>query len=67
MLVVVFLPGILQAAGRQHYEAPEKLSINKWYHVALTYDQATGKTVMYLNGTKWAESAWNISGLRSKR
>ena len=30
--------------------------------VALTYDQATGKTVMYLNGTKWAESAWNIPG-----
>lgn len=54
--------GILQAAGRQHYEAPEKLSIDKWYHVALTYDQATGKTVMYLNGTKWAESAWNIPG-----
>ena len=54
--------GILQIAGRQHYEAPEKLQINKWYHVAVTYDQATGKTVMYLNGTKWAESAWNISG-----
>lgn len=54
--------GILQAAGRQHYEAPEKLQINKWYHVALTFDQATGKTVMYLNGVKWAESAWNISG-----
>ena len=54
--------GILQAAGRQHYEAPEKLQTNKWYHVALTFDQATGKTVMYLNGVKWAESAWNIPG-----
>lgn len=54
--------GILQAAGRQHYEAPDKLQTNKWYHVALTFDQATGKTVMYLNGVKWAESAWNIPG-----
>lgn len=54
--------GILQAAGRQHYEAPDKLQTNRWYHVALTFDQATGKTVMYLNGVKWAESAWNIPG-----
>ena len=55
--------GILQAAGRQHYEAPEKLQINKWYHLALTYDQASGKTIMYVNGVKWAESAWNIPSL----
>lgn len=53
---------ILQIAGQQHYEAPEALQTNKWYHIALTYDQATGKTVMYLNGTKWAESAWSIPG-----
>ena len=54
--------GIVQAAGRQHYEAPEKLQTNKWYHLALTFDQSSGKTVMYLNGNKWAESAWNITG-----
>ena len=55
--------GILQAAGRQHYEAPEKLQSNKWYHLALTFDQPTGKTVMYVNGVKWAESTWNIPSL----
>ena len=54
--------GIVQAAGRQHYEAPEKLQTDKWYHLALTFDQTSGKTVMYLNGNKWAESAWNIPG-----
>uniref|UniRef100_A0AB33JR00 DUF1735 and LamG domain-containing protein n=1 Tax=Prevotella sp. GTC17262 TaxID=3236797 RepID=A0AB33JR00_9BACT len=54
--------GILQVAGRQHYEAPDVLQLNKWYHVALTFDSNSGKTVMYVNGTKWAESAWNIQG-----
>lgn len=54
--------GILQIAGRQHYESPDKLPSGKWCHVALTYDQPTGKTVMYLNGEKWAESAWGIAG-----
>ena len=54
---------VLQAAGRQHYESPDGLQSDKWYHVALTYDQGTGKTVMYLNGAKWAESAWNIPGI----
>ncbi len=53
---------ILQIAGRQHYEAPNPLLPNKWYHLALTYDQVSGKTVMYVNGAKWAESAWGIAG-----
>lgn len=53
---------ILQIAGRQHYEAPDPLLPKKWYHLALTYDQSTGKTVMYVNGSKWAESAWGIPG-----
>ena len=50
--MVVFLLVSYRQQVEGNYEAPEKLSINKWYHVALTYDQATGKTVMYLNGTK---------------
>lgn len=53
---------ILQAAGRQHYEAPDKLDTKKWYHLALTYDQSSGKTMMYVNGNKVAESGWNIKG-----
>ena len=53
---------ILQIAGSQHYEAPQALQPQRWYHVAVTYDQSTGKTVMYVNGSKWAESAWNLQG-----
>ena len=54
--------GILQIAGNQHYESPDKLPANQWCHVAITYDQPSGKTVLYLNGAKWAESTWNIAG-----
>lgn len=54
--------GILQIAGGQHYESPDKMTPNTWSHVAVTYDQTSGKTVMYLNGHKWAESGWGIPG-----
>ena len=53
---------ILQIAGGQHYEAPQGLQTNKWYHIALTYDQVSGKTFMYVNGVKWAESEWKLNG-----
>lgn len=53
---------ILEAAGQQHYNATEELKEKRWYHVALTYDQPSGKTAIYVNGTKWAESAWSIPG-----
>lgn len=52
----------LEAAGRQKYNATEGLKPNRWYHVALTFDQPSGKTAIYVNGSKWAESAWGISG-----
>lgn len=52
----------LEIAGRQHYNTTEGLKEKRWYHVALTYDQPSGRTVMYVNGTKWAESAWGIPG-----
>lgn len=52
----------LEAAGRQKYNVTESLKPNRWYHVALTYDQPSGKTAIYVNGTKWAESAWGIPG-----
>lgn len=52
----------LEVAGGQHYNATEGLKEGRWYHVALTYDQPSGRTVMYVNGTKWAESAWIIAG-----
>lgn len=52
----------LEVAGGQHYNTTEGLKENRWYHVALTYDQPSGKTAMYVNGSKWAESAWGIPG-----
>ncbi|WP_300548407.1 DUF1735 and LamG domain-containing protein [uncultured Bacteroides sp.] len=52
----------LEAAGRQKYNVMEGLKPNRWYHVALTYDQPSGKTAIYVNGSKWAESAWAIPG-----
>lgn len=51
---------ILEAAGQQHYNATEELKDKRWYHLALTYDQPSGRTAIYVNGVKWAESAWNI-------
>ncbi len=52
----------LEVAGNQKYNATEGLKEKRWYHIALTYDQPSGKTAMYVNGTKWAESAWGIPG-----
>lgn len=53
---------VLEAAGTQNYHTTDKLTTGRWYHVALTYDQPSGKTTIYVNGTKWAESAWGIAG-----
>lgn len=53
---------VLEAAGTQNYHTTDKLTTKRWYHVALTYDQPSGKTTIYVNGTKWAESAWGIAG-----
>lgn len=52
----------LEVAGRQNYRVTKPLLTNRWYHVALTYDQPTGKTGIYVNGEKWAGSDWGIDG-----
>ncbi len=49
-------------AGGQNYRVTKPLLTNRWYHVALTYDQPTGKTGIYVNGEKWAGSDWGIDG-----
>ena len=54
--------GIVQIAGNQNYYTKDKLKPNTWYHVACTYDQGSGKTAIYVNGNKWAESGWAIPG-----
>lgn len=53
---------ILELAGRQHYNVKDELKERQWYHVAATYDQGSGKTAIYVNGNKWAESGWSIPG-----
>jgi hypothetical protein len=52
----------LEAAGTQNYHTTEALKTGRWYHVALTYDQPSGKTVIYVNGSKWAGSDWGLPG-----
>lgn len=60
------LPGgandLIQIAGSKQYYSPEKFIAHNWYHVAFTYDQPTGKTAIFINGVKSAESNWDNSG-----
>ena len=49
----------IQIAGNKQYHSTETFGTGKWYHVAFTYDQPTGKTVIYINGKKSAESNWD--------
>ncbi|MEY8685438.1 DUF1735 and LamG domain-containing protein [Bacteroides sp. AN502(2024)] len=53
---------VLEAAGTQNYHTTEALKPGRWYHVALTYDQPSGKTGIYVNGSKWAGSDWGLPG-----
>lgn len=50
---------LLQIAGKKEYNVAEPLVTNKWYHLAFTYDQPSGKTYIYVNGVKAAESSWD--------
>ena len=54
--------GCLEAAGTQKYNVTDKLQTNRWYHVALTYDQPSGKTAIYVNGEVKASSQWGLAG-----
>lgn len=57
------LPGgandLIQIAGSKQYHSPQKFTAQQWYHVAFTYDQPTGKTAIFINGIKSAESNWD--------
>lgn len=53
---------IIEVAGQQTYKVSEPVQTGKWYHIALTYDQAAGKSAIYVNGSKWAETGWAIPG-----
>lgn len=60
------LPGgandLIQIAGSKQYHSTQKFTAKKWYHVAFTYDQPTGKTAIFINGNKAAESNWDTPG-----
>jgi hypothetical protein len=49
----------LQIAGQISLLIPEPdiFQVNKWYHVAFTYDVATGMAAIYVNGEKVADKS----------
>ena len=49
----------MQIAGSKEFKAAQTFETDTWYHVAFTYDQPSGKAVMYINGTKTSESTWD--------
>lgn len=49
----------IQIAGSKQYHSTESFVTKKWYHVAFTYDQPSGKTAIYINGNKVVESTWD--------
>lgn len=50
---------IPQIAGKKEFKSPNKLEAGNWYHMAFSYDQPSGKAVMYINGSKVAEATWD--------
>lgn len=55
---------LLQIAGNKQYNYATKLVENTWYHVAFVYDQPSGKTAIYINGEKGAESTWDTPSFK---
>lgn len=52
---------LIQIAGSKQFHSAQPLEKNRWYHVAFSYEQPTGKAVIYINGNKVAEGAWDTS------
>ncbi len=51
---------LIQIAGSKQFNSPNKLETNRWYHVAFTYDGASSKARIYVNGNKVGESEWSL-------
>lgn len=49
----------IQIAGEKQYHSTQTFTTGRWYHVAFTYDQPTGKTAIYIDGKKATESTWD--------
>ena len=55
---------ILQIAGNKQFQIPDKLTDNKWYHLAFSYDQPSGFAAIYINGAKVAEGTWDTKSFK---
>lgn len=51
----------IQIAGEKQFHSTQAFTANKWYHVAFTYDQPSGKAVIYINGEKATENTWDTA------
>ncbi len=49
----------LQIAGTKQFHSTKAFVPKQWYHVAFTYDQPSGKAILYINGEKVSESSWD--------
>lgn len=50
---------LIQIAGNKQFHSAQPLEKNRWYHVAFSYEQPTGKAIIYINGNKVAEGSWD--------
>lgn len=48
----------IQIAGQQQFNPSFQLKEKIWYHVAFTYDSATGEAIIYINGEKASSGNW---------
>jgi hypothetical protein len=51
----------MQIAGEKQFHSSQSFATNKWYHVAFTYNQPSGKAVLYINGEKVSENTWDTA------
>lgn len=49
----------IQISGSKMFHSTQAFETGKWYHVAFSYDQPSGKAAIFINGTKVAESTWD--------
>ena len=49
----------MQIAGNKQFHSEQEFKTGQWYHVAFTYDQPSGKAILYINGEKASESSWD--------
>ncbi len=48
--------GVNNGGSTQSFTSKKKLGEAEWYHVAISYSEATGKTTIYINGIKDSDS-----------